>query len=373
MFTPSSSLHRRPDLPSLTSIRAFAALAVFAYHLHPWQQFAWLAPLKYGYTGVTIFFVLSGFILTWTHNPAQNYRQFYLRRFARIYPTYLVVLCGVLCWSAVSGNGRDLGATLTNLTLIHAWFTDPGIYAGINGVTWSLACEMFFYALFPLLWRAAQRISLRSLWCIVGGIFAGYAIVTVTIASQQASRDVLQTLYANPLARLPEFLLGIAVASTSIAGKWIPGWLTGATLGFAAAGAVFLPQWPVANVWATPLAAASIVWLAKKDLNRSPSAPRRAWLQMAGRVSYAFYLVHGLVLLKLENQGLVLRAVVAFLISAVIGLALHKLVELPANRWIIDRLGTTSSRLLVDHIIRQRNQADNAPPAAEDVVRSRNR
>lgn len=324
---------RRSALPTLTAIRALAALVVFAYHLHPWVEFPALRPLQYGYAGVTLFFVLSGFILTWTYDPRQTRTQFMLRRLARIYPTYLVVLLAVVMWSLVSGKGRDPYALLTNLTLTHAWFTDPAIYAGINGVTWSLSCEIFFYALFPVLWRWMGRASFRTMaWagCVA---FVLYTAGVISVVTQPVSRDVLQVLYANPLVRLPEFVIGIVAARLVIEGRRVPSWLTAATIGFAGAGALLLPQWPAANVWTAPLAAAAIIWLARRDLVRTGTR-RLEWLQLAGRASYAFYLVHGLVLLRLEEAPLGQRAAIGLAASAVAAVLLHLAVEAPAGKRI---------------------------------------
>jgi len=330
---PPSAKPRRPDLPSLTTIRALAALVVFAYHLHPWSDVPWLRPLQYGYAGVTLFFVLSGFILTWTYDPGQTRTHFLIRRLARIYPTYVVVLAAVVLWSLVSGKGRDPFAVLTNITLIHAWFTDPAVYAGINGVTWSLSCEIFFYALFPALWRLIRDVPFRWVAWALGATFTVYTVVVISVVTQPATRDLLQVLYANPLVRLPEFVMGVVAARLVIEGRRMPSWLTATTVGFAAAGALFLPQWPAANVWTAPLAAGAIIWLARRDLRRT-AAPKWTWPQFAGRASYAFYLVHGLVLLRLEHSGLGSRAAIGLGVSAVAAVLLHLTVEVPAGRRI---------------------------------------
>ncbi len=94
----------RVGLRSLTSLRYFAALAVLLTHVNPyflsnrWQQVA----LSYGYIGVSFFFLLSGFVLTWScaEQPA---RRFWWNRFARIWPLQaLMMITDYLCfWSGV--------------------------------------------------------------------------------------------------------------------------------------------------------------------------------------------------------------------------------------------------------------------------------
>ena len=80
------------NLRRLTSLRAFAALAVFG--IHAGSAFGW--PLwqrlfGLGYAGVGFFFVLSGFVLTWATRPTTRPQVFWWRRFARIYPAYIGV------------------------------------------------------------------------------------------------------------------------------------------------------------------------------------------------------------------------------------------------------------------------------------------
>src|SRR4051812_40535867 len=89
-------MRTRPHLPSLTGLRWFAALAVFFHH----SAFAWnwnqtvtagyseLA--RPGSTGVTFFYMLSGFVLAWSPPDRDTPRPFYRRRFARIAPAYWV-------------------------------------------------------------------------------------------------------------------------------------------------------------------------------------------------------------------------------------------------------------------------------------------
>ena len=87
----------RRELPLLTSLRAFAALTVFVFHLpvHVPGQ-------KLGYVGVAFFYVLSGFILTWSYQKGVTGRVFFGRRFARIYPSHLVLWLVVLVFPYVA-------------------------------------------------------------------------------------------------------------------------------------------------------------------------------------------------------------------------------------------------------------------------------
>ena len=86
---------RRPTLHTLTALRWPAAFAVFAFHVAPFFLGTSLqTPIVYltsaGPAGVSFFFVLSGFVLTWSRRTGDRRRDFYRRRFARIYPLHLV-------------------------------------------------------------------------------------------------------------------------------------------------------------------------------------------------------------------------------------------------------------------------------------------
>lgn len=328
---------RRPELPALTSVRAIAALAVFAYHLGFQQSVPVLAPLGLGYTGVTLFFVLSGFVLTWTFDPTQSRRQFYLRRVARVYPAHLAVFAVVVAVAAVAGRPIGPGVYLPSLALIQAWWTDADVSFGVNDVSWSLSCEAFFYALFPLAVVGLHRLRPRVMWCVVGLCYAGYVAVVTLVASRLHDPDLPHVVYTNPAVRLPEFLVGIAVARTVIGGARVPVWAFAAAAGTAVVGAVVAPQWPAPTAWLTPAAAVAIAYLARRDLAGGNRLLHLRPLHYAGRLSFAFYLVHLMILERLDaSYGTgVGTAGAAFVVSWAAAAVLHHLVELPAHRWIV--------------------------------------
>ena len=97
--------------------------------------------------------MLSGFVLTWsTAERTISKRDFYARRFARIYPAHLITWAAVLLLAAGGVMaGASVGTAFLNLLLLHAW--TPGIehYFSVNGPSWSISTEAFFYAMFPWL------------------------------------------------------------------------------------------------------------------------------------------------------------------------------------------------------------------------------
>lgn len=341
---------RRAALPSLTSVRCFAAVMVFLHHLHVKGNPLLIAPLELGYVGVSLFFILSGFVLTWSNKAGRTNREFYLRRFARVYPTHAVVVIATFTIAAAVGHTFGMIDFGANLALIHAWWTDPTIGFGINPVSWSLACEAVFYALFPLAFVMFSRVTLSTMWITVGAAYAAYLTAVLVVATQAQSVALSQATYTNPIVRLPEFLVGIALAQTIINRGKIPYWAAPLAVGIAGAGAAISIVWPAPDAWLAPTCAALIAFLAQRDIAGKTGPMGWSWLQYAGRVSYAFYLVH-LQLLRIVWSFIghtAVAAVAAFLLACLAAVALHHLIEVPVNRWILTGVRRSTSATTSD-------------------------
>jgi len=128
----------REHLPALDGFRALSILAVLAAHMLPLGPNAWQLNLTFAYMGMSVFFALSGFLITqflWTN---QNIKVFLIRRFARIAPLLLLVsfLYAVLL------EGRLDGFLAVNLYVLNYWHS-----ASLPSISplWSLSLEMHFY------------------------------------------------------------------------------------------------------------------------------------------------------------------------------------------------------------------------------------
>ena len=223
----------RPTLSALTGLRFLAALHVVFFHYTDVPLKAapgWIHNIiGAGLTGVDLFFILSGFVLAYNYLDGRRIdrREFWLARFARIYPAHLLgvlMLAPFIAYahfaslppSAAAGKVAT-EATLA-LTLTQAWV--PGEWPIWNGPAWSLGAEAFFYALFPLLGIWILRI--RGRWLPVA-LIAFWMLALI----RPASNIMINSLswapigYANPLLRLPEFLMGIALGRLFITyGRW---------------------------------------------------------------------------------------------------------------------------------------------------------
>ena len=114
-----------------------------------------------GYTGVTFFYVLSGFVLVWAFRGDPSPSRFYRRRFARVSTRSQRCTTGVIAalllafgWFGLHSTSGEFGTgplgAVSSIFLVQSWF--PGNYPAYsyNSVSWSLSCEAFFYLLLPL-------------------------------------------------------------------------------------------------------------------------------------------------------------------------------------------------------------------------------
>lgn len=233
-----STAERRPTLPALTGLRAVAALLVVLFH------YKYLVPglaqsadagariVQAGYVGVSLFFVLSGFILAYTYlDPDGRMRgslsDFWFARFARIYPVYFVALLIALPIFLDITLIHPVGVMKLKDTLRTAFVT-PLLLQGWtpkrawlwNGPGWSLSAEAFFYLLFPVFGVAIAKKSIK--WIIAIALVAFGCILLPQLVYGATRPEGLTRINAStygpwvaflkfsPLIHLPQFVLGIA-------------------------------------------------------------------------------------------------------------------------------------------------------------------
>ena len=350
--------HGRRDLPSLTGLRWVAAFLVFVFHTAGWglATSLWWHWAHFGFIGVSFFFVLSGVVLTWSARPGQSARRFYWRRFARIYPSHFVTgAIAIALYLFVMPPHKALWAGLLALALLHAWVPLPGVYSAANGVSWSLSCEAFFYALFPGITGIFARVSRRSRVAIVAVVLAVCSTAAV-VGSLAAGGRYDTALYMSPVVRTGEFVLGVAIGLTLREG-WVPrvrvglAWAATSVAVAAALWVGWLLGWPVprglADVLTVGPLALVLVAYAGRDLTGRRTMMAQRWAVYLGQISFAFYLVHQLVLdLVLKRLlpmvhpsvgSLLWRATLALALSLLAAMALHHLVELPGQRLLTRR------------------------------------
>jgi peptidoglycan/LPS O-acetylase OafA/YrhL len=164
----SRDLRYRGNIPGLDELRGLAILMVLVCHATPayadyhglWRAVFYIA--SFGCTGVHLFYVLSGFlisgILIESRHKLSYFRHFYIRRALRILPAYLLIL------AVLAGAGIvSLRFTLACLLYVANMAGIVGARTSEFGVFWSLAVEEQFYLLWPVVIRRMRLASIARL------------------------------------------------------------------------------------------------------------------------------------------------------------------------------------------------------------------
>ncbi|MEW2620835.1 acyltransferase [Streptomyces sp. NPDC048106] len=370
----SSASFIRAKLPSLTGLRFIAAALVFFFHsslifisMNPFADrgvadgYRWLFS-KAGWMGVSFFFVLSGFVLTWSARPGDTVTGFWRRRLLKIFPNH--VATWALAMLLFAGAATPVRVWLPNLLLVHSWFPDPAVHLSLNAPAWSLCSELLFYLLFPFLLRPVLRIKEGALWLWAAAMVAGMlAVQLITDFLAPASPPAPGTDvtvwqfwfgYNFPPVRMFEFVLGMILARLVLAGAFPRvGIVPAAVLclaGYAASMAV--PFLYGLNLTTIAPIALLICATAHADTHGTPTVLRGRAMRWLGEVSFGFYLAQQLVLSFVRTTLMDNRTVstpagiglvaVEFAGSLALGWLLLVCVERPVmRRWARSRRGTT--------------------------------
>ena len=332
----------RPEIHSLTSLRFLAAFWVFLFHI----DMRWPLGLpralthivKQGPVGMSLFFILSGFVLAYSFQ-GQSLRGYAWNRFTRIYPVY--TLAALLTLPFIGGRAGDVSAAqvavllFTHVLMLQAWFVPLNAYWNF-GASWSLSVEAFFYALFPFAFRLIERLRGKDMAAFMAVAYVLSVLPGVVWLLFQSQNFY----YSVPIFRLPEFLLGVAFAVLHLRGFRFrsPRVVAGCSVAVLLVFLAWVGRWKgigvTSNVVAVPAIALLIAALAQM-----PGALRWRPFQVLGRISYAFYAMQPLVLLPLiarqKGQPPFDAATVllgAFVVLLAISVITYYLVEEPVRR-----------------------------------------
>ncbi|MFC5220504.1 acyltransferase family protein [Streptomyces coerulescens] len=362
MPTDRSPLPATARLPSLTGLRFAAAFAVFASHTYfaIWFDGTWenntpaTVALITARSGVGFFFVLSGFVLAWSALPDDTAVSFWRRRAVKIYPTHVITWLAALVLIDWAGGQVTARQAVPNLLLVQSWVPVFDVYDSVNGVSWSLACEAFFYLCFPLLFRLVRRIPARRLWGAAAGTAAAVILLPLAATTLLPSEPKFYgfpvtlhqywSIYTFPPTRLLEFVLGMLLARALLES-------TRPAIRFRHAAAALAVGYPLAvqvpflyaitAVLVVPMALLVLAG-AGADIRQSRSWMRSRPMVWLGNASFAFYMVHMLVLTNgyrlidedhtASQPVRVASAVLLFAASLLAAWGVYALVERPLTR-----------------------------------------
>lgn len=205
----------------LTSARFFAALIVVIFHYDKKLQLFPAGLADFGYEAVTFFFILSGFVLTYTHGRDDGLNvtiaQFARSRLLRIVPAYVLALIVAFPFvvAAAIKTGHLEPCVLLVPLMLQSWWPPASLLW--NSPAWSLSNELFFYALYPLIWSALRGINPRASLFIAGGLVLAVSAFRAMIPHNTEAWHHFSAYF--PLLNLPQFLLGVSLAKVFLNGE----------------------------------------------------------------------------------------------------------------------------------------------------------
>jgi peptidoglycan/LPS O-acetylase OafA/YrhL len=212
-------------------LRAVAILMVVAFHsfgpiygeflpwsgwfrnieLPPSQQLLWFYPITFGWVGVPIFFVLSGFCihLSFLHNRNFDITLFFWRRFWRIYPAYFISLLAFTILSGINLFSYTGSAQFFTHMLFLQNMSDSTFF-GINPSFWSIAVEVQLYLLFPLLIFLRARFGIVR--CLQISLAIGLLFRAIAVTLWGIPEHLITPALTSPLITWFDWILGAFVA-----------------------------------------------------------------------------------------------------------------------------------------------------------------
>jgi peptidoglycan/LPS O-acetylase OafA/YrhL len=334
-------------IPSLDGIRAVSFLLVFLAH-------AGLEQFLPGGFGVTVFFFLSGYLIT-TYLRMEcdrtgeiNFKHFYLRRVFRIFPPFYLILGVAIALALLGWLDEPLNASGALSQLFHYsnyWIIEHG-RAGLvpgSGVYWSLAVEEHFYLLFPLLYLTLRRRlphasnQAIALYGLCGAVFLWRCLLVYAF---HASED--RTYLASD-TRVDSILFGciLAIGGNPVLDRpassdrvlkcfWLPLGLLLLLGTFVYRDAHFRETWrySIQGLALVPIFVAAIrfpKWGVFRVLNYAP-------VRRIGALSYSLYLLHYVVIFFIEAHcgwPKPVRGIIAFGVAYLLAALIYRFVEKP--------------------------------------------
>ena len=355
-------------------VRAAAILLVLGFHLliesygglHTMESkmsftdgnlfhfFLTLLPFSYGFIGVSMFFLVSGFCIHLSHEKSKRkeFKVFFVRRFFRIYPPYFLALCFFAFAFPLTmlrlNSPINLAQFFSHVLMVHN--LDPRSFYGINGAFWSIGVEVQLYAIYPLLVLLVQRIGWNKALFLVGAI-------EMSLRSLSCVASVPFWITASPFYYWFSWSIGAKLADDYLHAR--PLFLARCPLWVWPCLAAFTYYYKPVFVFIFPCVALSTATVVAYCISR-PTAqihlPRFLCnaLREIGVISYSIYLLHGPLLAcmpRLIRSAFPAHAFSTFAISIcllffcivilTVSWLFHRYAELPGielGKWVLKRM-----------------------------------
>lgn len=361
---------------SLDAIRGLAVLLVFVFHyfldaagpgavafkgefrdFDLWPGYSdWLLyPLTLGWVGVSIFFVLSGFVIHLAHGGYERdgLVPYLRRRFWRIYPTYFFVLV-FLAFAWTRPGERPIVQFVTHALLIHD--LSPETQFGANPSFWSIAVEAQFYLLYPLVmrWRARFGLGRVLLALAVLNLVLRLGTTLTCDVLHLAGDGVRELIMRSPLTLWADWVLGAYVAEAFLAGRRaFPKRLVRFGVPLAVIGVVATSLSRSSFFYGFSIASFGAALVIDVVAHRKTPAGRveRMFVPL-GLVGYSFYLIHQPALVEMRRLASrwsgdrpveTLDAVLIFMVIFCVSWVVYQLLERPTQQMGRPRLAAVEA------------------------------
>ena len=332
-------------LPSLDGVRAISFLIVFVAH----AGLDWIVPGRFG---VDIFFLLSGYLITfllireYSSTGSISLRHFYMRRALRIFPPmYAILGCTLLLlWFSHQMAGITWAGVSSQLFYYQNYFFRPGIIPEL-GPLWSLAVEEHFYIFFPplmvlLLARSENYRDIAKALLVLCGLILAWRCCVVAFMPEgmRWARDASDTradsiLYGCVLAFLQQTPLSDSIFQRKRLERYIiPACLGTLLLTFAVRNSIFREtiRYTLQGLAIAPL----LYYVVHYPETYVGKLLNTRVLSYVGVLSYSLYLLHAVVLLQMGRvvHGALAVGLLSLPVTIALGVLTRVLIEKPAEK-----------------------------------------
>lgn len=336
-------------MSALTGLRFFAAFYVFIFHLYIRSEGKISNKILHliinnGALGVNIFFILSGLTLFYNYYDRKiSWREFILKRIAKIYPIYLLgLLLSIGVGYITNFPVKNFSEILTlDLFLLQSYIPHLSMEWYGSGA-WSISTEFFFYFLSLFIISMIKNLETKTL-CILLGI--SYILSIVPGVLYNLDFISIHLNYTFPLFRLPEFLIGNILAALIFI-KNIKVDRLSLTFAVGISSIIFylvgykVDGYTIFNFFIVPVVISILYLLINYPEHKMAKIVGGKYIEYLGKISYSFYIVQIPICLYLDNtqflqgKNVFLWGIMIFVVNIFASVLAYHLLELPIHKWL---------------------------------------
>lgn len=196
-------------IETLQGLRFLFMLLIFFHH------FTWKDTEIFEFGGecdVSFFFILSGFVLSLAYGKkiddgTFSQKQFVIKQLSKFYPLHILTLTTIIMLDLRIGEDIDTYKVILCILLLQSWIPSNDFNFAFNGVSWFLSDIIFFYLIFPFLYKNLIHSQKRYIALLFATILALYSIICFNIRPELTN----SILYVSPATRVIDFIIGLLV------------------------------------------------------------------------------------------------------------------------------------------------------------------